>query len=198
MTREPFRLPSGGRVNRSQRMTFSLDGRSMGGFQGDTLAAALLANGVRLVGRSFKYHRPRGFLSAESRSPMASSHSAEAGAPIRMLPAQRRSSSKVSRREARMPGPRYGSISCRSTRWLHPSCPPASTTRPLWVQPAAHGCSTSPSYGGRQAWDAVFTNAIRSIRVATCVCRRSGHRCRPRRAQCRSCSRARWRARRAR
>jgi methylglutamate dehydrogenase subunit C len=58
------RLPSGGRVNRDQRLTFSLDGRSMSGFRGDTLASALLGNGVRLVGRSFKYHRPRGFLSA--------------------------------------------------------------------------------------------------------------------------------------
>jgi heterotetrameric sarcosine oxidase alpha subunit len=69
MTQEPFRLSSGGRVDRSQRVTFSFDGRPMGGFQGDTLASALLANGIRLIGRSFKYHRPRGFLSAGVEEP---------------------------------------------------------------------------------------------------------------------------------
>jgi sarcosine oxidase subunit alpha len=63
------RLPAGGRIDRDQRLTFSLDGRSMSGFQGDTLASALLANGVRLIGRSFKYHRPRGFLSAGVEEP---------------------------------------------------------------------------------------------------------------------------------
>jgi heterotetrameric sarcosine oxidase alpha subunit len=69
MTREPFRLASGGRVDRDKRVTFSLDGRSMSGLRGDTLASALLANGVKLVGRSFKYHRPRGFLSAGVEEP---------------------------------------------------------------------------------------------------------------------------------
>jgi methylglutamate dehydrogenase subunit C len=69
MTYAPFRLSSGGRLDRSQRLRFSLDGRPMTGFQGDTLASALLANGVRLVGRSFKYHRPRGFLSAGVEEP---------------------------------------------------------------------------------------------------------------------------------
>ncbi|MBS0419593.1 MAG: (2Fe-2S)-binding protein [Proteobacteria bacterium] len=63
------RLPSGGRVDRDQPLTFSLDGRIFRGCQGDTLASALLANGVRLVGRSFKYHRPRGFLSAGVEEP---------------------------------------------------------------------------------------------------------------------------------
>ncbi|HWM66055.1 MAG TPA: sarcosine oxidase subunit alpha family protein [Steroidobacteraceae bacterium] len=64
-----FRLPAGGRINRDRRIPFSLDGQSLSGFQGDTLASALLANGVRLVGRSFKYHRPRGFLSAGVEEP---------------------------------------------------------------------------------------------------------------------------------
>jgi methylglutamate dehydrogenase subunit C len=59
-----FRLPSGGRLDRDQRIDFRLDGRPMSGYRGDTLASALLANGVTLVGRSFKYHRPRGFLTA--------------------------------------------------------------------------------------------------------------------------------------
>jgi sarcosine oxidase, subunit alpha len=59
-----FRLPEGGRIDRSQRLRFTFDGRVLEGFQGDTLASALLANDVFLVGRSFKYHRPRGVMSA--------------------------------------------------------------------------------------------------------------------------------------
>jgi sarcosine oxidase subunit alpha len=64
-----LRTPSGGRIDRTQRVSFKFDGRSYVGFAGDTLASALLANGVHLVGRSFKYHRPRGFLAAGSEEP---------------------------------------------------------------------------------------------------------------------------------
>ncbi len=56
------RLDTGGIIDRSQPVAFRFDGRQMTGFAGDTLASALLANGVRLIGRSFKYHRPRGIL----------------------------------------------------------------------------------------------------------------------------------------
>src|SRR5580704_7063925 len=69
MTLGPFRLSSGGRIARNRRVGFSFNGRPMSGFDGDTLASALLANGVTLVGRSFKYHRPRGFLSAGVEEP---------------------------------------------------------------------------------------------------------------------------------
>jgi sarcosine oxidase subunit alpha len=65
------RLPSGGRVDRAQSLSFRFDGRLYHGYQGDTLASALLANGVRLIGRSFKYHRVRGILSAGSEEPNA-------------------------------------------------------------------------------------------------------------------------------
>ena len=65
-----FRV-SGGIVDRSRALRFAFDGREMTGFAGDTLASALLANGVRLAGRSFKYHRPRGILSAGSEEPNA-------------------------------------------------------------------------------------------------------------------------------
>jgi heterotetrameric sarcosine oxidase alpha subunit len=65
------RLPSGGRVDRAQPLRFRFDGRLYQGCHGDTLASALLANGVRLVGRSFKYHRARGILSAGSEEPNA-------------------------------------------------------------------------------------------------------------------------------
>jgi sarcosine oxidase subunit alpha len=64
-----LRTPSGGRIDRTQRVRFKFDGRPYEGFAGDTLASALLANGVHLVGRSFKYHRPRGFLAAGSEEP---------------------------------------------------------------------------------------------------------------------------------
>ena len=65
----PFRLPAGGRIDRDRPVDFSFDGRRLEGCQGDTLASALLANGVTLVGRSFKYHRPRGLLSAGIEEP---------------------------------------------------------------------------------------------------------------------------------
>lgn len=68
---QPFRLGNGGLIDRSRPLSFRFDGRSHQGFAGDTLASALLANGVRLVGRSFKYHRPRGILSAGPEEPNA-------------------------------------------------------------------------------------------------------------------------------
>ncbi|HEX4153753.1 MAG TPA: sarcosine oxidase subunit alpha family protein [Steroidobacteraceae bacterium] len=66
-----FRSSSGGRVDRSRPLTFTFDGRAYRGFAGDTLASALLANGVHLMGRSFKYHRPRGVLAAGAEEPNA-------------------------------------------------------------------------------------------------------------------------------
>jgi NADPH-dependent 2,4-dienoyl-CoA reductase/sulfur reductase-like enzyme len=62
---------SGGQVTSDQPLKFKFDGKSFTGQQGDTLASALLANGVRLMGRSFKYHRPRGVLTAGSEEPNA-------------------------------------------------------------------------------------------------------------------------------
>ncbi len=66
-----YRLPNGGLVDRSAPLSFTFDGARYSGFEGDTLASALMANGVRLVGRSFKYHRPRGMLSAGPEEPSA-------------------------------------------------------------------------------------------------------------------------------
>jgi heterotetrameric sarcosine oxidase alpha subunit len=62
---------AGGQIDRDRALKFTFDGKSMTGRAGDTLASALLANGVRLMGRSFKYHRPRGVLSAGSEEPNA-------------------------------------------------------------------------------------------------------------------------------
>jgi heterotetrameric sarcosine oxidase alpha subunit len=58
------RLESGGRIDRQQRINFTWDGRSLKGYAGDTLASALLARNEKVLGRSFKYHRPRGIMSA--------------------------------------------------------------------------------------------------------------------------------------
>src|ERR1700710_2901283 len=68
---QPFRVVQGGRIDRAQPIRFNFDGRPYDGFAGDTLASALLANDVGLVGRSFKYHRPRGIFSAGSEEPNA-------------------------------------------------------------------------------------------------------------------------------
>lgn len=67
-----FRIPGKGlMIDRTRPVQFSFDGKRFDGFQGDTLASALLANGQRLMGRSFKYHRPRGVLTAGSEEPSA-------------------------------------------------------------------------------------------------------------------------------
>ncbi|HMB60461.1 MAG TPA: 2Fe-2S iron-sulfur cluster-binding protein, partial [Xanthomonadales bacterium] len=66
-----FRLPDGGVIDRSKALTFTFNGQSCLGFSGDTLASALLANGIHLVGRSFKFHRPRGIFTAGEEEPNA-------------------------------------------------------------------------------------------------------------------------------
>jgi heterotetrameric sarcosine oxidase alpha subunit len=65
------RIVTGGQIDRSRTHSFTFDGVTYRGHPGDTLASALLANGVRLMGRSFKYHRPRGPLTAGSEEPNA-------------------------------------------------------------------------------------------------------------------------------
>src|SRR5918999_117204 len=66
-----FRLAKGGLIDRSTTLNFTFDGKSYTGHPGDTLASALIANGVHLMGRSFKYHRPRGVIAAGSEEPNA-------------------------------------------------------------------------------------------------------------------------------
>ena len=65
------RLSQGGLIDRARPLSFTFDGQRLSGFDGDTLASALLANDVRIIGRSFKYHRPRGILTAGSEEPNA-------------------------------------------------------------------------------------------------------------------------------
>ncbi|WP_223424583.1 sarcosine oxidase subunit alpha family protein [Tateyamaria pelophila] len=66
-----MRVAGKGLIDRSRPISFRWDGTTYSGFQGDTLASALLAHDVRMVARSFKYHRPRGILSAGSEEPNA-------------------------------------------------------------------------------------------------------------------------------
>ncbi len=68
---QPFRLSRGGRIDRSRPIVFEFNGRPIHGYHGDTVASALIANGIHLVGRSFKYHRPRGILSHGPDEPSA-------------------------------------------------------------------------------------------------------------------------------
>jgi methylglutamate dehydrogenase subunit C len=68
---QSHRLQTGGQIDRTKPLNFTFDGKAMTGFAGDTLASALIANGVKLFGRSFKYHRPRGILTAGPEEPNA-------------------------------------------------------------------------------------------------------------------------------
>jgi sarcosine oxidase subunit alpha len=68
---QSYRLAAGGQINRQRKLAFTFDGREYSGYAGDTLASALLANGVHFVGRSFRFHRPRGILSAGVEEPNA-------------------------------------------------------------------------------------------------------------------------------
>jgi len=68
---QAMRLPTGGEVDRARALPFTFDGKRYTGLAGDTLASALLANGVKVVGRSFKYHRPRGVYSDGPEEPNA-------------------------------------------------------------------------------------------------------------------------------
>ena len=71
MSTQPYRISGTGSIDRERPLSFQFDGQPFHGYAGDTLASALLAAGVRLVGRSFKYHRPRGILTAGSEEPNA-------------------------------------------------------------------------------------------------------------------------------
>ena len=66
-----YRLDNIGLINRDKKISFKFNGVTYFGYGGDTLASALLANGVHLIGRSFKYHRPRGFFGAGVDEPYA-------------------------------------------------------------------------------------------------------------------------------
>jgi sarcosine oxidase subunit alpha len=68
---QSHRLSDGGLIDRTKRLAFTFDGMTYDGFAGDSLASALLSNGIHLVARSFKYHRPRGIVAAGAEEPNA-------------------------------------------------------------------------------------------------------------------------------
>ncbi len=68
---QPNRLSAGGRIDRRKSLTFSFNGKTYSGYQGDTLASALIANGIDVIGRSYKYSRPRGILGSGAEEPNA-------------------------------------------------------------------------------------------------------------------------------
>ena len=84
---QPNRLPHGGRIDRSRPLAFSFDGRACEGFAGDTLASALIAGGVSLVGRSFKLRRPRGIVGSGAEEPNAIMQIGQGAAAQPNLPA---------------------------------------------------------------------------------------------------------------
>ena len=104
------------------RSRFSFDGRRLRGCAGDTLASALLANGVHLLGRSFKYHRPRGILSAGSEEPNALVTVNRGAGPRHTQPARDadRAVRRAAGHAARIAGRRSASISARSNDALSP------------------------------------------------------------------------------
>ena len=69
--RKNLRITNSKFIDQTSRISFKFDGKTLYGFKGDTLASALLANNIHLVGRSFKYHRPRGIMTCGSEEPNA-------------------------------------------------------------------------------------------------------------------------------
>ncbi len=140
-----FRLAKGGLIDRSATLNFTFDGKTFTGHPGDTLASALIANGVHLMGRSFKYHRPRGVISAGAAEPNALVELREGG--------RKEANTRATMIElydgllAEEPEPLAVariSISVRSTRSRPPSSSPASTTRPSCGRRASGRRSMSP------------------------------------------------------
>ena len=130
----PRRTATGGRIDRARTDPLHLRRHSrITGHPGDTLASALLANGVTLFGRSFKYHRPRGVLSAGVDEPNAlvtvlRGEVREPNIPATMVEIY----DGLTRRQPEPLSRRSPSTSARSTSSAASSSAPASTTRPSW------------------------------------------------------------------
>ncbi len=105
MSRGPYRLEHGGLLDRSKPLAFSFDGRALRGFEGDSLASALLANGVRTVARSFKFHRPRGVFSAGIEEPnsLVQLHQGARAIPSARAPAVRLQRGLIARSQSGWP-----------------------------------------------------------------------------------------------
>ena len=135
-----YRLASGGLVNRSQPLNFTFDGKAMKGFDGDTLASALLANDQLLVGRSFKYHRPRGVVTAGSAEPNALVSIGPGGRPEPNTPAT-------------VAALYQGLSAVRQNRWPSPKSDLGSLNSPL--SPFLAASTTRPSCGRQRSGEDV-------------------------------------------
>ena len=144
---QPYRLPRRPHRPRAARSPSPSTAGATAAIAGDTLASALLANGVALVGRSFKYHRPRGLLAAGAEEPNALVDAAAAARrrEPNIAGHHGRAVSTASSPTARTAGRRVGfdldgDQRAGSRRFLRP----ASTTRPSWAARAAPGCVYEP------------------------------------------------------
>ena len=142
------RLATGGfHIDRSRPLSFVYDGRPLSGYRGDTLASALLANGERLVGRSYKLHRPRGIIGAGPEEPNAYFQIGEGGgaAPNQRATEVLLGAGMVVRSQNRWPNLRFdiGEVSALFSRFL-----PAGFYYKTFIYP-------------RAAWKAVYEPLIR-------------------------------------
>ena len=149
---QTFRTAFGGRIDRAVPLRFTFDSRSYQGFAGDTLASALLANGVHLVGRSFKYHRPRGILSAGAEEPNALVTVSRG--PGRVTPNSRATQVELYDGLETVSQNRFPSL----TFDLGAA---ASLIAPLLPAGFYYKTFMGPRAGGSWAWRAVFEPAIR-------------------------------------
>ena len=144
-----LRLEQGGRIDRSEAIAFRWDNQTYQGFAGDTLASALMANGESVFGRSFKYHRPRGIMSAgvEESGAIVTVGRGDQRDPNVKATTQEIYSGLNAYGQNAWPNVRtdLGAVNSLMSRFL----PPASTTRPLWVylrwsgvRVPVYGCST--------------------------------------------------------
>ena len=149
-----FRTHAGGRIDRSRPPRLHLRWPPLQGMPGDTLASALLANGVHLVGRSFKYHRPRGILSAGSEEPNALVTIVRGGGRDDAEPARHRSRTLRRPRRAKPEPLAVARLRCRrGQRSCSRRCSrPASTTRPSWAR---------RWFDGHWAWAQLYEPLIR-------------------------------------
>ena len=140
-----MRIAGKGLIDRTKPVTFTFDGKAYSGFQGDTLASALMANSVRLVGRSFKYHRPRGILTAGPEEPNAMVEVLDGGSqsPNTRATVQEIYDGMAAQSQNRWPSLRYDLLSINDL--AAPFLSAVSTTRPSCGRAPSGRRFTSPS-----------------------------------------------------
>ena len=175
------RLATGGRLlNKDKAVQFTFNGKRLRGVAGDTLASALLANDQMLVGRSFKYHRPRGIVAAGAEEPNAL---VNLGADGKFEPNQRATTTELFDGLSRQPEPlakpgiRCGgrSTSCRG------SCLPGSTTRRSCIRGLCGSMSMNRSSVSLPVWGRRQKTATGQLRAFLRLLRCSDDRWRYRR-----------------